>query len=107
MSKLEDLQPYTAVRGILPDSLVTVVNVQWFGSHALELTYKDPGGRVANTLLYRDDEPRLEVVEQGRPWSGQDPSPRPRRSGPPLPRVGIHRQRERNAGPLTPSGETG
>src|SRR2546426_4445414 len=69
MSKVEDLQPQAAVRGILADSLVTVVNVQWFGSDALELTYKDSGGKVANTLLYRDDESRLEVVEQGRPWS--------------------------------------
>ena len=69
MSKLEDLQPNAAVRGILPDSLVSVVNVQWFGSEALELTYKSPTGRVANELLYRHDEPRLEVVEQGRPWS--------------------------------------
>lgn len=69
MNKLEDLQPNAAVRGILPDALVTVVNVKWFGSEALELTYKDPGGRVANELLYRHDEPRLVVAEQGRPWS--------------------------------------
>lgn len=69
MSRLEDLQPNAAVRGILPESLVTVVNVQWFGSEALELTYKDAAGRVANQLLYRHDEPRFEVVEQGRPWS--------------------------------------
>jgi superfamily II DNA or RNA helicase len=46
-----------------------VVNVQWFGSAALELTYKGPSGRVANELLYRHDEPRLQVVEHGRPWS--------------------------------------
>ena len=69
MSKLQELQPNAAVRGILPDSLVTVVSVQWFGSDAIELTYKSPEGRVANQLLYREDEPRLEVVEQGRPWS--------------------------------------
>src|SRR6058998_3646247 len=69
MSRLEDLQTNASVRGILPDCLVTVVNVHWFGSEAMELTYKDPSGRVANTLLYRHDEPRLEVVEQGRPWS--------------------------------------
>jgi hypothetical protein len=69
MSHLEDLQPNAAVRGLLPDGLVTVVNVQWFGSEAIELTYKDAAGRVANVLLYRHDEPRLEVVEQGRPWS--------------------------------------
>ena len=67
--RLEDLQPNAAVRGVLPDQLVTVVSVQWFGSQALELTYKGPSGRVANELLYRHDEPRLDVVEQGRPWS--------------------------------------
>jgi SNF2 family DNA or RNA helicase len=66
---LEDLRPNASVRGILPDSLVTVVSVQWFGSAAVELTYKTPSGKVANELLYRHDEPRLEVVEEGRPWS--------------------------------------
>ena len=69
MSKLESLQPNSTVRGILPDCLVTVVNVQWFGSAALELTYKTPTGKVANELLYRHDEARVEVVELGRPWS--------------------------------------
>ena len=69
MMKLEQLQPNAAIRGIIPDALVSVVNVQWFGSEALELTYKTPSGKVANELLYRHDEPRLELVEQGRPWS--------------------------------------
>jgi SNF2 family DNA or RNA helicase len=69
MSKLEALLPNSTVKGILPDSLVTVVNVQWFGSTALELTYKTTTGRVANELLYRHDEPRIEIVELGRPWS--------------------------------------
>jgi superfamily II DNA or RNA helicase len=69
MTRLEDLQPTATIRGILPDQAVTVVNVQWFGSEALELTYKSPTGRVANELLYRHDEPRLQVVEHGQPWS--------------------------------------
>lgn len=69
MSRLEDLTPNAAVRGILPDVLITVVAVHWFGSEALELTYKTPTGKVANELLYRHDESRLEVVEKGRPWS--------------------------------------
>ena len=69
MSKLEDLQPNASVKGILPNCLISVVSVQWFGSEALELTYKDPGGKVANELLYRHDEPRIEVAERGRPWS--------------------------------------
>jgi superfamily II DNA or RNA helicase len=67
--KLEQLQPNAAVRGVLPDALVTVVSVQWFGSEALELTYKTAAGKVANELLYRHDEPRLSLVELGRPWS--------------------------------------
>jgi SNF2 family DNA or RNA helicase len=69
MSKLEDLRPNASVHGILLNCLVTVVNAQWFGSEAIELTYKDPGGKVANELLYRHDEPRIEVAAEGRPWS--------------------------------------
>jgi SNF2 family DNA or RNA helicase len=67
--KLEDLQPDAAVRGILPDALITVVSVEWHGSDALTLVYRGPGGRVADEILYRHDEPRLEIVEAGRPWS--------------------------------------
>lgn len=67
--KLEDLQPNSAVRGLLPDSSVTVVSVQWHGSDALTLIYRTPAGRVAEEILYRHDEARLEIVEQGRPWS--------------------------------------
>jgi hypothetical protein len=69
MTRLEDLQPTAAVRGILPDQVVTVVSTQWFGSGSLELTYKGPSGRVANELLYHRDEQWLEVVEHGGPWS--------------------------------------
>ena len=69
MAKLEELRPSAALKGILADSLVTVVNVQWYGSAALELTYKTATGKVANELLYRHDEPRLEIVQEGRPWS--------------------------------------
>jgi SNF2 family DNA or RNA helicase len=69
MMRLEELQANVALRGIVPDALVTVVSVHWFGSEALELTYKTAAGKVANELLYRHDEPRLELVEKGRPWS--------------------------------------
>jgi SNF2-related domain len=69
MNRLEDLKPNASVRGILPNSLVSVISAQWFGSEALELTYKDPTGKVGNELLYRHDEQRFEVVEEGRPWS--------------------------------------
>ena len=69
MIKLEQIQPNCILQGIVPNTSVSVVSVQWFGSEALELTYKTPDGNVANELLYRDDEPRVQLVEAGRPWS--------------------------------------
>ena len=67
--RLEDLQPRCTVRGLHPDGPVEVVNLRWHGSEAVELTYKKLDGVVAAELLYREDEPRLELVEQGRAWS--------------------------------------
>ena len=69
MAKLEDLTRGAAVKGILPDCLVTVIDVKWYGSAAIELTYKDPAGKPSVVLLYRDREPTLEIGETGRPWS--------------------------------------
>lgn len=69
MIKLEDLTPNTTIRGLIPDSLATVVNVQWHGSDALTLIYRGPSGNVADVILYREDEARLETVQVGRPWS--------------------------------------
>jgi SNF2 family DNA or RNA helicase len=67
--KLEDIKPHCSIRGVLPNAIVAVVSVQWFGTGAIEITYKDPTGKVGNELLYRDREAELEIVEAGRPWS--------------------------------------
>ncbi len=69
MLKLEDLRPTSVIRGLLPDNLATVVNVAWHGTEAVSLIYRDAAGRVDEQLLFRSDEPRLEIVEAGRPWS--------------------------------------
>ncbi|MDA8090382.1 MAG: helicase-related protein [Nitrospiraceae bacterium] len=69
MAKLEDLTRGASVKGILPDSLVTVVDVTWHGSAVIELVYKDASGRLGQELLYRDREPTIEIVSVGRPWS--------------------------------------
>jgi hypothetical protein len=55
MIGLERLQPGAAVRGIVPDAMVVAVSVQWFGTEALELTYKTSAGKMSNELLYRHD----------------------------------------------------
>jgi hypothetical protein len=69
MTKRASLHPSASVRGILPGASVTVVSVQWHGSDALTLIHRFPSGRVAEEILYRTHEPRLELVEKGRPWS--------------------------------------
>src|SRR5579885_2507777 len=69
MARLEELTRGAQVKGILPDGLVTVVDVQWHGAVALELTYKDAAGRLGHELLFRDREPTLEVLAAGRLWN--------------------------------------
>lgn len=69
MSQLEHITRGSVVRGILPDGIVTVSDVRWIGTVAIEVTYKDSNGRLGNELLYRDREPTLEIVEAGQPWS--------------------------------------
>ena len=69
MARLEEITRGASVKGVLPDGLVTVVDVAWHGSAVIELTYKDALGHLGSELIYRDREPTLEIVEAGRPWS--------------------------------------
>lgn len=41
MAQLEDITRGTAVDGILPEGQVTIVDVKWVGTVAVEVTYKD------------------------------------------------------------------
>ncbi len=69
MARLEELTRGSSIKGILPDCLVSVVDVKWIGQVAVELTYKTPTGALGNELLYRDRESTLEIALEGRPWS--------------------------------------
>ena len=69
MAQLEDLTRGASIKGILPECLVTVVDVKWHGSAVVELTYKDPSGRLGSELLYRDREATIEAISAGSPWS--------------------------------------
>jgi len=69
MARLEDLTIGTSVKGILSGRLVTIEQTKWFGQNAVQVTFKDAQGAVAEQLLYRDDEARLEIAAVGRPWS--------------------------------------
>lgn len=68
MTRHEELNRGSALRGILPDGLVTIVDVNWYGSVAIELTCKDTTGQPGVRLLYRDDELSL-VMSSCSYWS--------------------------------------
>ena len=70
MADLKALTTGALVRGVSPDGPVKVVAVKWYGDSAVDLTYKVPDtGLVGTCLLYRNDEPRLEVLDHGPRWS--------------------------------------
>jgi SNF2 family DNA or RNA helicase len=69
MAQLEELTRGATVRGILPNHNVTVIDAKWDGTDVVELTYKDTNGQPHTEILFRDREPTLEVVTEGRPWS--------------------------------------
>jgi superfamily II DNA or RNA helicase len=68
-TRLEDLTPGARVLGVLPDRPVTVVAVEWHGTNAITLTYRDDGGRSDHEILYRDAESRLVIEDEARAWS--------------------------------------
>lgn len=64
----------------MPEELVTVVNVDWFGSDVVELTYKTATGKLGSELVYREQESQLEVAERGRPNCFSERKPRRNRT---------------------------
>lgn len=69
MARLEELAVGAIFRETLTNQLFEVVYVKWYGSDSIVLGYKDLHGRLKLQILYRSDEPRLEAVEPGLPWS--------------------------------------
>ena len=68
MVRLEELKKGTRVKGLLSNDTVTIVDIQWHGSSAVELTYKDSSGKPDSELVYRDREPDLEIEQPGSQW---------------------------------------
>src|SRR5690606_1741286 len=69
MTPLEDLQRGTMIRGIVPGQIVTLIDVDWNGSNAVTVVYRRADGKVGDTLLYRENEPELTVVQAERLWA--------------------------------------
>ena len=69
MARLEELQPGTIVKGVLPNQQITVVAVHWRRDAAVDLFFTDSAGNPGAQLLFRSKESDLEIVTAGLPWS--------------------------------------
>src|SRR5690625_679520 len=69
MTTLEDIRNGAFVRGILPAQPVQIVSLDWIGEQAISIVFRNSEGAVSETVLYRDDEQRLEIVQRCHVWT--------------------------------------
>lgn len=69
VTRLEDLRPGTRVAGLRHGDTVEIISTRWFGSDAVEVTFRTAAGQPDIELCYRDREPQLKVESAGRKWS--------------------------------------
>lgn len=69
MAKLEEITKGALVRGIVGDEAVTIVDAKWHGSTVLEAFYSDSAGKPGTSLVYRDQEDEIRLLEASARWS--------------------------------------
>lgn len=69
MVKLENITKGTYLNGVMPNQMVEVIDAIWHGEDVIEITFKDILGNPNNEILYRDNEPNLEITSASAPWS--------------------------------------
>jgi SNF2 family DNA or RNA helicase len=69
MARLEDITVGANVTGLTGNVSVSIVAVKWHGTNAITVTYKNSTGNVAEQILFREDEERLDVNGGSLPWS--------------------------------------
>jgi superfamily II DNA or RNA helicase len=69
MAKLEELSEGLKLKGILPNTTVTIERVSMCGADAVTLIYRaDDSGHLGDRVLYRSDEAQLELITQKYSW---------------------------------------
>ncbi|MDJ1466193.1 helicase-related protein [Xanthocytophaga flava] len=69
MTALENITKGTYLNGVIPHQMVEVIDAVWHGKDVIEITFKDSFGNPNNQILYRDNEPYLDIVAASAPWS--------------------------------------
>ena len=67
--KLEDIKKGSQIKGIETDEIVNIVTVEAIGTDAVTVYYKNSQGRLGEQMLFRTDEARLALAQEGRPWA--------------------------------------
>jgi SNF2 family DNA or RNA helicase len=73
LARLEELKAGATILGIRPGQAVSVVDVKWIGSDAVDVTFRDQQGKADTALLFRENEATLEIEASGRAWSFDAP----------------------------------
>lgn len=68
MLKLEQITRGAVLSGVSSDGAAEIVSVETVGDDAITVYYKDKEGRLSERMLFRADEPSIDVVEIGKPW---------------------------------------
>lgn len=69
MAKLEELERGMLVRGIVPQQIVNLVDIQSHSPDAVTVIFKRNNGQLGSQVLYRDVESSLEIVTDEIYWS--------------------------------------
>src|SRR3989344_4792162 len=69
MSKLEDLENGSIIKGISSEGPITIKNIEWHGSDIINLVYKDINGALKEQILGRDIESKIEIFDSGISWA--------------------------------------
>src|SRR5215831_16717592 len=69
MARLEEIKNGASVRGIKSSNAAQILSVEWIGDQAINVVFRDHNGQPDEAVIYRDDEHRLQVEQEGRPWT--------------------------------------
>lgn len=69
MARLEEMTVGSNLLGVAGAESVNVISVKWYGTAAIEITYRDSKGQLGDRIVYREDETSIQLLTNSLPWS--------------------------------------
>lgn len=57
------------INGLIPGMTVEIVSTDSVGDDAVNIVYRTPDGKLGDRMLFKGDEAKLSIAEEGLPWS--------------------------------------